>query len=168
MRVAIVTSPPSSFRTDGKNNHGIPGGSFLVIETVKRALENRGCIATIVVQLKDTTYLTGTSLQTTIDSNPNPDSWSRGDDFEKAIIEGRFDALFIALNRRDLVNFFAKMTVNTDRFRPQIFISTGKKSYSDLLKRLSPEITMVLLERPGVARVTHKGLDTMMQKLGVL
>jgi hypothetical protein len=87
----------------------------------------------------------------------------------KLVFQGKeFQALIISLKADSLRLFLNHVAVSPDRWIHQVrlFISTGSAMSKSLVPVLSMlRVDVTLLERPGVARITNKGIEQIIDAL---
>ncbi len=168
MKVALLTDPPNFMRHPRRQPPQF-GGSYINISGVRRTLEQRDHGVHVLLALPDGTLTTEEDLyRFTLSKSLDLCSYGPGRAAASMVTAEPFDALIFALQRERLPEFLYAIlgALKAQGRHPMILVSTGPTAgpfLSTVAAKYGMEIT--LLEKPGVARITRRSVDRILEML---
>ncbi len=168
MRVLIITDAPTMFEKslDGRL---VPSGSYRSVATARATIEGRGHDVDIRVILDNRTVLSEEELLKAARSSLPLANAIKGQKLKDALDDSPFDALLITVTTDRLKAFLPSLFeyLNNRREKPILFVGAGRKTKEEVLSLSHKQGLQVrIFEKPGVARITSKGLGMLLVELG--
>ena len=145
-------------------------GSYKSVTTARLTLEEKGHEVSTLVIFNDLTASSEHDLLNKLTSHPNlvPADMNGESNLSDALKLTAFDALLISIaadKLRSLLPLLFRFLKKANS-KPIVFIGAGKKTREHILQLSdSFEITVIVFDKPGVARVTSKGLNMFLAAL---
>ena len=170
MKVVIITDTPTMLLRSPRGQYEL-AGSYRSVTTARLTLEEKGHEVNTLVVLNDLTASSEHDLLKMLISDPSLvlANVKGGLNLSDTLKHSAFDALLVSLatdKLRSVLPFLFRFLKNMN-FEPIVFIGAGKKTREHVLQLSDMfEIPVNVFDKPGVARVTSKGLDMFMAALG--
>lgn len=168
MRVAILTDPPTAMRYPRREPPAF-GGSYATVAGVRRVLEGHGHEVVVFIVLPDGGLTTEEELyEFATAKGLDLEAFGRGK--PAAWMLNRYPCSFFvfALRTETLVQQYPEVigAMHGLGNRPRVFVSAGPTARPMLQGVASKHgVEVQLLEKPGVTRITKKGLNIIVEAL---
>lgn len=169
MKVVIITDTPTTLTKSslGKSEFS---GSYRSITTARLRLQEEGHEVNTIVILNDLTAFSEQDLLKMLTSHPDLilAKAREGVNLSDVLKHSTFDALFVSLTTDKLQSLIPSIfrVLKKTNPKPIIFIGAGRKTQKHV-QHLSDvfKIPVNVFGKPGVARITSKGLSTFLSAL---
>ena len=170
MKITIITDPPTILRKSAGDVLGF-GGSYQSISNARLILENHHHHVDTLIVFQDGFLMREEEfLQSCLEKGEiNDVVTGKGISIEKALKNAQLDVLLITLRtrilRRILRDLFETLIKNGKS--PVLLIAAGKSTSNHVLSVANSfDLKISIIHRPGVARITRKGLEDLISKIG--
>lgn len=171
MKITILTEPPSTVRSLPRAAPQF-AGSYLGILTLQRALEGKGHTVETFVALPDKRIFSEHKVHEVMISRGcvDLDSFAAEQPVSLTQVLRDTECVVLAMRGANLLTFLPQILLesNLDQRRPIVFASVGPgagKLATDIAKKFNHRV--IVLARPGVARLTRQALNVILETLDV-